>query len=139
MESVLFFDGITEPTPAFARKLDILLTWSITPLQYGDHRPYAAATLLKYWRDRVEERALRRDRECPYDVVQDHLFEWLDISEVAVEQGNLNSVALLFGELVKKGLFDYSRYVQRLIARGEIGLCVTEVGLQLHFGVSFSR
>lgn len=126
MESCTFFDGINEPSPAFSHKLDILLTWSVTPLQYGDHRPYAAVSLLQCWRDKAEERAIRRDRASPDGNVQDYLFDWLDTSEVAGDENNLASVALLFDQLVKHGLFDYGLYIQRLIARGEQGLSFAE-------------
>ncbi|CAL1707851.1 unnamed protein product [Somion occarium] len=126
LESVLFFDTASDESPTFAQKLDILLTWSVTPLQYGDHRPYAAASLLRCWRDRAGERAIRRDRASPDEFIQDHLFDWLDASDAAAEEGNISSVALLFGQLVKHGLFSYPVYIQRLIARGEPGLSFAE-------------
>lgn len=99
----------------------------MTPLQYGDHRPYAAVTLISFWRERAENRALRRGRESPGEFLQDQLFEWLDSSDVAADAPNLPSVALLFGQFVKHDLFSYAQYVQRLIARGEQGLDVTQV------------
>lgn len=126
MTTVAFFEDSPEPS-SFARKVDILLSWSVTPLQYGDHRPYTAACLLQVWRDRVEERAIRRDAELPDGQLQDHLFDWLDSSAVAAEPENLPAVALLFGQLVKYGLFSYPKYIQRLISRGEEGLSFTEV------------
>ena len=112
---------------SFSRKVDLLLSWSVTPLQYGDHRPYAAASLLRAWRDKAEERAIRRDAELPDGQLQDQLFDWLDSSAVAAEQENLPAVALLFGQLVKHGLFSYPKYIQRLISRGEEGLSFDEV------------
>ena len=115
----------------FSRKLDLLLTWSVTPLQFGDHRPYAAATLLRFWRSRAEERATRRDRESPDDFLHDLLFDWLDSNEVAADAANLPRVAMLYGQLVKRDLFSYAKYVQRLIARGEPGLSDTEVRAML--------
>ncbi|KAH9858392.1 hypothetical protein C2E23DRAFT_767676 [Lenzites betulinus] len=122
MASVALFDDSSEISPSFSRKLDFLLTWSVTPLQYGDHRPYAAACLLQIWRDRAEERAIRRDAPSPDGQIQDLLFDWLDSSDVAGEPGNLPAVALLFAQLTKQGLFSYGQYMQRLIARGETGL-----------------
>ena len=56
MPSVALFDDTSDISDTFTRKLDFLLTWSVTPLQYGDHRPYAAACLLQLWRDKAEER-----------------------------------------------------------------------------------
>lgn len=96
-------------------------------MQYGDHRPYAAMSLLRAWRDRAEERASRRDGANPNEVIQDELFDWLDDNEYAGEAGNLPAVSLLFGELVEKGLFSYDQYIQRIIARGEMGLSFSEV------------
>jgi len=125
--TVSFFKDELHNTPAFKEKLDMLLTWSVTPLQYGDHRPFAAVTLIRSWRDRVCERATRRDIETPNDFLQDQLFDWLDTSEVAGEIKSIRHIALLFEELVKRELFSYAKYIQRLIARGETGLSTTEV------------
>ncbi|KAH9894990.1 hypothetical protein C8Q73DRAFT_745370 [Cubamyces lactineus] len=126
MSTVSLFDDYSEISPSFSRKLDFLLTWSVTPLQYGDHRPYAAACLLLLWRNKAEERAIRRDAPSPDEQIQDVLFDWLDSSDVAGEPGNLPAVALLFGQLVKHGLFSYGLYMQRLIARGESGLSYSQ-------------
>lgn len=116
-----------EETDGFTNKLDMLLTWSITPHQYGDHRPYAVATLLSRWRDRSEDRALRRGFPAPHELLQDHLFDWLDTSVVVSDASNLSAMAVMFGELIGQGLFSYAKYMQRLIARGEQGLLVTQV------------
>lgn len=126
MTTVYFFQNELDNTPAFKEKLDMLLTWSVTPLQYGDHRPFAAVTLIRLWRDRACERATRRDIETPNDFLQDQLFDWLDTSEVAGEAKNIRHIALLYGKLVKQELFSYAKYIQRLIARGEAGLSFTE-------------
>lgn len=98
-------------------------------MQYGDHRPYAARTLLQAWRDRAEERAIRRDSASPDEVIQDELFDWLDVSEIAGEEKNVVAVSVLFGELIEQGLFSFDKYIQRLIARGEPGLSYTEVSI----------
>ncbi|KAI8993842.1 hypothetical protein BD414DRAFT_480612 [Trametes punicea] len=134
MTTVSLFDDSSEISPSFSRKLDFLLTWSVTPLQYGDHRPYAAACLLLLWRNKAEERAIRRDAPSPDEQIQDLLFDWLDSSDVAGEPGNLPAVALLFGQLVKHGLFSYGLYMQRLIARGETGLSFNEEAGSRHRG-----
>ena len=128
LSSVAFFDAGGDCQPEiFSRKLYLLLAWSVCCLQYGDHRPYAAATLLRHWRDRAEERACRRDIESPDDLIQDGLFDWLDTDDELCDDRNLNMATLLFGELIQKGLFSYDRYIQRLIARGEAGLSFNEV------------
>lgn len=84
-------------------------------------------TLLSQWRERAEERASRRDFAFPDEEIQDELFLWLDTNEEASDERNARMVSLLFGELIQKGLFSYDKYIQRLIARGEIGLSLNEV------------
>ncbi|KAH7905552.1 hypothetical protein BJ138DRAFT_1072652 [Hygrophoropsis aurantiaca] len=114
LSSISFFSYSTsDSTSTFTDKLDTLLTWAVTPLQYGDHRSYAAATLLRAYRDRGRDFS---------SSLHDCLFDWLDTSEVAGESENLRGVATLFGKLVKANLFEYAAYVQRLVARGEEGL-----------------
>ena len=96
-------------------------------MQYGDHRPFAAVTLIRTWRDKACDRATRRNIANPSDLLQDQLFDWLDTSEVAGEASNIRDVALLYGKLVKHDLFSYASYIQRLVARGEVGLSYAEV------------
>ncbi|KAH9945672.1 hypothetical protein B0H21DRAFT_744154 [Amylocystis lapponica] len=122
IDTVVFFTGVAEFPVEFVHKLDTLLTWSVTSLQYGDHRPYAAACLLREWRIKAGERAIRHDVASPDDQIQDQLFDWLDTSDDAANPAHLCAVSLLFGQLVKRGLFSYQKYIQRLIARGEPGL-----------------
>ena len=128
LETFAFFDGGIENEQLFAAKLDRLLTWSVTPLQFGDHRPYVAATILRRARAQWGARAARRDSAAPDGKLQDLLFEWLDRDETC---NDVASVALLFGELVRSELFSYASYVQRLIARGEPGLLYSEVSTNL--------
>jgi mediator of RNA polymerase II transcription subunit 12 len=126
MNSIAYFrEDVNDPS--FKEKLDMLLTWSVTPLQYGDHRPFAAVTLIYIWRNKACARANRRDITKPNDFLQDQLFDWLDTSEIAGEANNIRDVALLYGKLVKHEVFSYSSYVQRLIARGEPGVRYAEV------------
>ena len=108
----------------FTEKLDTLLTWAVTPLQFGPHRPFVAVTLLSQYC----ERTARRELSCA--TLHDYLFDWLDISEVAADSANLRSVSALFGKLVKDSLFDYATYIQRLVARSEPGLSCSEVSHQ---------
>lgn len=123
----------------FSQKLFLLLSWSVCYLQYGDHRPYAAATLLRHWRDTAEERACRRDIAPPNELIQDGLFDWLDRDEKARDERNQSMVSLLFGELIQKGLFSYDQYIQRIIARGETGLSFNEVSENYAFSKWFLR
>ena len=132
ISSISFFDsGVESDLDYFSHKLGLLLSWSICPFQYGSHRPYAAMTLLHIWRDRMEDRASRRDCTSPDEVIQDALFDFLDINEYAGDAANLSAVSLLFGELVEKNLFSYDQYIQRIIARGESGLSFNEVSIAL--------
>jgi mediator of RNA polymerase II transcription subunit 12 len=127
LNTLPFFLQSTDASSYLAEKLRILLTWSVTPLQYGDHRPFAAATLIRNWRDRAGDRATRRDFTPPDASLQDQLFDWLDSSDIASETGNIRAVAVLFGNLLKCELFSYASYIQRLVARGEQGLSFVEV------------
>ncbi|KAG2121417.1 hypothetical protein BD769DRAFT_1629455 [Suillus cothurnatus] len=123
MSTISFFSSqIPDCTSSssFVDKLDTLLTWAVTPLQYGSHRPYAAVTLLRAYHERNAR------RELSSVTLHDHLFDWLDSKPVVREAGNLRAVAGLFGKLIKNGLFDYAAYVQRLVARGEEGLSLSE-------------
>lgn len=128
LQNIPFFDGCNDgKNRIFTQKLDVLLSWAVTPLQYGEHRPYAAVTLLQMWRDKAEEHASRRDAVSPNEVLQDQLFDWLDVSNVAAASENARAVSQLYGELVDKELFSYAKYIQRVIARGESGLSFSEV------------
>ncbi|KIY71093.1 hypothetical protein CYLTODRAFT_419101 [Cylindrobasidium torrendii FP15055 ss-10] len=117
MSTISFFTDDLEDTK---RKLDLLLTWCVTPLQFGDHRAFAAVTLLMKWRQRASNRTIRR----PDQFLQDELFKWLDRSEVAADPKVISTVSMVFGKLVDKQLFSYDRYIQRLVARSEPGLAV---------------
>ncbi|THV06762.1 hypothetical protein K435DRAFT_711026 [Dendrothele bispora CBS 962.96] len=121
-----FFPASLEDWSGIPEKLDTLLTWSVTPVQFGDHRPFAAGTLIRAWRSRAGDRANRRDITPPDEFLQDKLFEWLDSSSVAAEPESIRAVAMLYGKLVKHELFSPARYIQRLIARGELGLSFDE-------------
>lgn len=127
MASVVFLTDHLDDCSAFIDKLQMLLTWSVTPLQFGDHRPFAAVTLIRNWRVKVGDRATRRDFTGPDEFLQDQLFDWLDTSDIAGDPQNLRAVANLFGKLVKDDLFSYACYIQRLVARGESGLSYSEV------------
>ncbi|KLO13572.1 hypothetical protein SCHPADRAFT_873833 [Schizopora paradoxa] len=127
LSSLPFFDaGADTSADQFAHKLDLLLAWSVCYMQFGDHRPYAAVTLLQLWRDKTGERACRRDIESPNDKIQDAIFQWLDTNDMAEDERNLRAISLLFGELVEKDLFSYDKYIQRVIARGESGLSFSD-------------
>lgn len=186
---------------AFRAKLHTLLTWAATS-QCGEHKHYAAASLLVRWRERREaelldeEMELERERErdeedsaCnggllsaitvnsprpeldlgphphaharpatvsnggsntptatyphphplhlqtrllkskpplprtrtdpPLLLLQRELADWLDTSSIARDRAqHASSVALLYGELVRKGLVSYSGLIRRVIVGG---------------------
>ncbi|KAJ7124966.1 hypothetical protein C8R44DRAFT_127826 [Mycena epipterygia] len=133
MASVTFFStDHLDDCMVFIDKLQMLLTWSVTPLQFGDHRPFAAVTLIRNWRLKVGDRATRRDFAGPDEFLQDQLFDWLDGSDIAGDPQNLRAVAILFGKLIREDLFSYAGYIQRLVARGESGLSYSEVNGSRH-------
>ncbi|KAG8934799.1 RNA polymerase II mediator complex subunit [Tulasnella sp. 418] len=125
--SIGFFEqnceDATDPsTTSFQTKLDVLFTWSVTASQYGDHRPFAAASILRTWRDEAKLRATRRKTARPDAAIQDRLFQWLDTSIVARNhRANMAAVSRLYGELARRNLFSYERFIYRLMARGEAG------------------
>ncbi|QRV93786.1 mediator complex subunit Med12 [Ceratobasidium sp. AG-Ba] len=124
LSSVSYF----QPDGSDDQKLSVLLTWAVTPSQYGTHRPFLACSLLA-----------RRAEGTRW---QEGIWRWLDESDevravgswekdeggllsASGEEGSKNavwhsrdSVALLVGELVEKGLFSYGWYMQKLVARG---------------------
>ena len=108
----------------------VLLDWSVTPLQYGDHRIYAVANVLRQSKEKLDEQLSLRDPSSPRGdaLFQMRLFEWLDTSKTVGELDNRRTVALLLGKLIKLQLFSYAQYVQRLIARGDVGLGPQTVG-----------
>jgi len=110
----------------------VLLDWSVTPLQYGDHRIYAVANVLRQSKEKLDEQLALRDPSSPQGdaLFQMRLFEWLDTSKTVGELDNRRTVALLLGKLIKLQLFSYAQYVQRLIARGDVGLGPQIVSIQ---------
>lgn len=113
-------------------KLDILLTWAISPTQYGHHRHYLVVTIISAWCDQQNDRDARRQMErdsgsTPNEVLQDALFDFLDKSDMLAGGERLGDTALLFGQLGKAKLFSFAAYLQRLVARGEPGLSFTNV------------
>ena len=114
----------------FWDRVYVLLDWSVTPLQYGDHRIYAVASILRDCKEKLDEQLVLRDPSCSRGDVLFHmrLFEWLDTSKIVGEPENRRTVAPLLGQLIKLDLFSYTQYVQRLIARGDVGLGLHAVG-----------
>lgn len=133
MNILLDSDGETDFTSdLFWDRAYVLLDWSVTPLQYGDHRIYAVANVLRHSKGKLDEQLTLRDPSCFRGdaLFQMRLFEWLDASKIVGELENRRTVALLLGQLIKLQLFSYTQYVQRLIARGDVGLGPQGVSLR---------
>ncbi|KAI9567260.1 hypothetical protein HD554DRAFT_2270123, partial [Boletus coccyginus] len=100
----------------FTEQFDTLLTWAVTPLQFGLHCPYTTITLLSQY--------CKCTACCQLScaALHDYFWNWLDTSEVAADSADLQSLSALFGKLVKDSLFDYAAYIQWLVAHGDSGL-----------------
>lgn len=124
----LFFDGAASPTCSpvdlvkFEEKVFTLLNWSMGLYQLGAHRPYAVYTLLKHWHEQQEEHqqaasshAKQRQHIDLFQVV----YKWLDTAPAARNQDNVRAIGITIGELTRRGMFSYGRYLQTLIANGQ--------------------
>lgn len=140
----LFFDGAASPTCSpvdlvkFEEKVFTLLNWSMGLYQLGAHRPYAVYTLLKHWHEQQEEhqqasassssaaaaaassssshaKLAKRQHIDLFEVV----YKWLDTVPVARNQDNVRAIGITIGELTRRGMFSYGRYLQTLIANGQ--------------------
>ncbi|KZT58942.1 hypothetical protein CALCODRAFT_549965, partial [Calocera cornea HHB12733] len=102
-------------------QLKLLLTWAVSRFQYGDHRPYAVASILRKWMDDAKLQAIRQKVKVkPAEMLQDRLFLWLHNYPAHSLQSDMPAIAILIGELIRRGVFSYARYVQELVARGEL-------------------
>lgn len=124
----MFFDGAASPTCSpvdlvkFEEKVFTLLNWSMGLYQLGAHRPYAVYTLLKHWHEQQEEHqqaaashAKQRQHIDLFEVV----YKWLDTAPAARNQDNVRAIGITIGELTRRGMFSYGRYLQTLIANGQ--------------------
>lgn len=122
---------------AFTQRLFTLLTWAITPGQAGDpgNRPYIATTLISVWKSQ----AIRVVPNANH-FLQRQLLSWLEEKDFlqpplhrnAVPPlkalfwrrgqkalGELEAIALLFGDLVQRKLFSFSDYLTRMTSFGQ--------------------
>ncbi|KAL1916568.1 uncharacterized protein VTP21DRAFT_5759 [Calcarisporiella thermophila] len=113
------FFGIHTPSAAsssFESRVHLLCEWATTPLRHGDHRCYAVATVLELWRQDVSRGKLARDRQM---LLQDALLRFLDVRTSQSDE-EYELVSRLYGEFIRLGLFSFQKYMQRLIARGDL-------------------
>ncbi|OXL06191.1 hypothetical protein C348_05673 [Cryptococcus neoformans Gb118] len=123
----LFFDGAASPTCSpvdlvrFEEKVFTLLNWSMGLYQLGAHRPYAVYTLLKHWHEQQEEHQAsqtRLGRKQHIDLFE-VVYKWLDTAPAARNEDNVRAIGITIGELTRRGMFSYGRYLQTLIANGQ--------------------
>ncbi|CAG8473950.1 17776_t:CDS:10 [Rhizophagus irregularis] len=104
-----------------SRHIHTLCRWTITPFREGDFRAYSVSTILDIWKNGVSDVKEKLERET---IIQSSLVEFLDIYPFGVnglnEREESEAIARLFGVLTKNGHFSYQRYLQRLIARGDV-------------------
>ncbi|WVQ75963.1 hypothetical protein IAR50_005599 [Cryptococcus sp. DSM 104548] len=103
--------------PKIEEKVFNLLNWSMGQFQLGAHRPYAVYTLLKHWHDQHETFQNRQSRPQVVDLF-DVVYKWMDTSSAAREEDNVQAIGITVGELTRRGMFSYGRYLQILIANG---------------------
>ncbi|KAK8847487.1 hypothetical protein IAR55_005345 [Kwoniella newhampshirensis] len=119
-----YFDGASAATTTtldmvkLEEKIFILVNWAMGLFQLGSHRPYAVYTLLKHWHDHHEQHQSQQARPRIINLF-DILYKWLDTSAASHKEENIQAVGITFGELTRRGLFSYGRYLQTLIAKGQ--------------------
>ncbi|TFL04760.1 hypothetical protein BDV98DRAFT_330597 [Pterulicium gracile] len=109
--------GVSDPATVKSH-IHMLLTWSVSPLQHGDHRPIAAARLLSILKT-VSQLEHEKDRISRGAFIHDSIFEWLDTADVVGDPGNIALLSVLLEGVIDSSLFSYTEYIQRLVARGE--------------------
>ncbi|WVR04690.1 hypothetical protein IAU60_001701 [Kwoniella sp. DSM 27419] len=119
-----FFDGASAAsnnTPDMAKleeKVFILLNWAMSLFQLGGHRPYAVYTILKHWHEQHEEHQAIQSRPRVIDLFP-VLYKWLDTSSAALKEENIQAIGITYGELTRRGMWSYGRYLKTLIAKGQ--------------------
>ncbi|WWD21578.1 hypothetical protein CI109_106064 [Kwoniella shandongensis] len=119
-----YFDGASSATTntldmvKLEEKVFILINWAMGLFQLGSHRPYAVYTLLKHWHEQHEQHQSKQARPQVIDLFY-LLYKWLDTSAAAHKEENAQAIGITFGELIRRGLFSYGRYLQSLIAKGQ--------------------
>ncbi|CEH19533.1 MEDIATOR OF RNA POLYMERASE II TRANSCRIPTION SUBUNIT 12 [Ceraceosorus bombacis] len=110
-------------------KLCNVLIWATTQWRSGQHRPLLAARLVWTYHSRSQDASARLAHGWRAVDLQTVLFDWLSsVDKAQRDRGNppsavlqsleLESVIILVGELIRLGCFSFSKYLQRLTARG---------------------
>jgi hypothetical protein len=122
-----------------SEKLRSILIWSTTDWRSGSHRPFAGAQLLHLFTTTKDSRTKRHGKAALSLQKIDmgtFLLKWISEVEAAMQQSeqqeqstsrvamtaiqsvNVASLIVLIGETIRLGTFSYSKYLQRLTARG---------------------
>ncbi|CAG8548541.1 13525_t:CDS:10 [Dentiscutata erythropus] len=94
-----------------------LCYWAVTKYRAGDYRVYSVSTILDIWKSSVTNAEERLQRQT---TIQNSLMDFLDIYPLGCNGICEEDVAGLFGELIRNGHFSHQRYLQRLVARGDV-------------------
>ncbi|RIB08520.1 hypothetical protein C2G38_341878 [Gigaspora rosea] len=98
-----------------------LCYWAVTKHRAGDYRVYSVSTILDIWKNSMTKAEEKLQRQT---TIQNSLMDFLDIYPLGCngicEDDECNIVAGLFGELIRNGHFSHQRYLQRLVARGDM-------------------
>ncbi|CAG8628072.1 35177_t:CDS:10, partial [Racocetra persica] len=98
-----------------------LCYWAVTKHRAGDYRIYSVSTILDIWKNAMTNADEKLQRQT---TIQNSLMDFLDIYPLGCngicEKDECNIIAGLFGELIRNGHFSHQRYLQRLIARGDV-------------------
>lgn len=99
-------------------KIFTLLNWSLGVSQLGAHRPYAVHTIIRLWSERFDKHQSKSSHPTLLDL-HPCLYDWLDTSPAARKDENIRAIGIMFGELIRQGVFSYGRYMRSLIAKGQ--------------------
>ena len=102
----------------FNRRVQSLLVWATTSDCAGDHRPFVVANFFRRWRD-ASRSLISRPSRILESVILRTKGKLVSSSSTAAE---IESAAMLFGELVKDGFVDYEEWLNGIMG---IGQCLT--------------
>ncbi|TIB31916.1 hypothetical protein E3P84_02726 [Wallemia ichthyophaga] len=101
---------------SFTDKVNTLLEWAVSDYRSSQHRCYAVATLLRFY---VSLQLKLNQKTCSKDAIKheiQHLvFVWLEGESKGRRECDIHK---LLSELVRRRVFNYSLYMQHIIASG---------------------
>ncbi|ORX89986.1 hypothetical protein K493DRAFT_63300 [Basidiobolus meristosporus CBS 931.73] len=116
------WENIQSTPNEFERKVFTLCNWVITNLRPGSHKIYIVLTLLFRMKEKYDQGVADEGQTSYSDLLQEVLLKFLDTYACtpANDGEEYDAIAWLYGEFAKADLFSYSRYLQRLISRGDL-------------------